>query len=197
MTVRPHRLRQAFLDRLTLLKGIALALLLGTAAPGYANLLEQGFEVAYETSWRGIHVGVTKRRLEAGANDTWSFRSENEPQDLARLVTSIVSEVVVKRGADTACCASMSKSMTFRMACRFPIVIVVPPGAPTSRIGSSPLKTIVGDIAEKRALPGASDPGFPGLGSKTIMQLLYMKPSPSVMQPADEPSEWVMLTQLP
>jgi len=40
--------------------------------------------------------------------------------------TSIVLEVVQKRGALTASCALMPKSTAFRIACRLPIVIVVP-----------------------------------------------------------------------
>ena len=49
----------------------------------------------------------------------------------------------------------------------------------------------------KRALPGARLPARPGRGSKTPMQPLYMKPSPSVITPEGMPSEWVMVTQLP
>ena len=91
----------------------------------------------------------------------------------------------------------MPKSTALRMACKLPIVIVVPPGEPTMKNGLSPLKTMVGDIAENLALPGASEPARPGRGSKTIMQLLYMNPRPSVTTPELEPSEWVNDTQAP
>ena len=43
----------------------------------------------------------------------------------------------------------------------------------------------------------STDPARPGLGSKTAMQPLNMKPSPSVMTPDGMPSEWVMVTQTP
>ena len=52
-------------------------------------------------------------------------------------------------------------------------------------------------MALKRLLPGASEPARPGRGSKTPMQPLYMKPSPSVITPEGMPSECVMVTALP
>ena len=77
------------------------------------------------------------------------------------------------------------------------MVMVVPPGAPNAKNGFPSFDRIVGHIAVKRALPGARLPTRPGLGSNTIMQLLYMKPSPSVITPELDPSECVTLTTLP
>ena len=56
---------------------------------------------------------------------------------------------------------------------------------------------MLGDNAEKRALPGARDPARPGRGSNTDMAPLYMNPRPSVTTPEGWPKVWVMVTQLP
>src|SRR5262245_56375984 len=114
-----------------------------------------------------------------------------------RLTMSMASDVAETRGADTASCMVMPNSTTLRMPCNTPMAIWVPPGAPMIKNGLPSLNKIEGHIEEKRALPGASEPVRPGRGSNTPMQLLYMKPNPSVTTPEALPSEWVMETQLP
>jgi hypothetical protein len=53
-----------------------------------ANLLEQGFEVDYAASYRGLHVGVTTRRLVPNGDDTWTFTSDSEPAGLVKLIVT-------------------------------------------------------------------------------------------------------------
>src|SRR5262245_41590944 len=48
-----------------------------------------------------------------------------------------------------------------------------------------------------RPLRGAIELWWPGSGLKLTIELLYMKPSPGVITPDDEPSEWVRATQAP
>ena len=51
-----------------------------------ANLLEQGFEVDYAANYRGLHVGITTRRLVANGDETWNFESDSEPAGLVKLI---------------------------------------------------------------------------------------------------------------
>src|SRR3954471_3660755 len=113
-----------------------------------------------------------------------------------RLVNQIVSEVAQNRAAEIASIALMPKSTTFRIACRIPGVMYVPPGAPTTKNGSSFLNTIVGAIDDARALPGAIEPDLPGRGSKAPIAPLYMKPRPSVTTPDGVPSVCVSETHI-
>ena len=74
---------------------------------------------------------------------------------------------------------------------------VFEPGLPSAASGWPSRKTIVGDIAERRALPGAIEFGLPGSGSKLCMPLLYMKPRPGVTTPEPSARVCVMATTLP
>ena len=56
---------------------------------------------------------------------------------------------------------------------------------------------MVGEIAVNLALPGAKEPGRPGLGSKTVIAPLYINPRPLVITPEGCPRVWVMVTQFP
>src|SRR6056300_273258 len=114
-----------------------------------------------------------------------------------RLLTSIRLLVDEKRGAETASTILISKSITFKMACRTPIAICVPPGAPITIQGCPSWKRIEGQIDENRPLPGEIDPARPGLGSKTPIHPLYMKPNPGVITPEGMPKEWVIETAFP
>src|SRR5215472_2919913 len=114
-----------------------------------------------------------------------------------RLERSITLLVAENLGEETASGMVMSKSRTLRVTWSTPIAIWVAPGAPITNTGLSLWKAMDGQIEENLALPGASDPARPGLGSNTPMQPLYMNPRPLVMTPEGMPSEWVMETQFP
>jgi len=105
--------------------------------------------------------------------------------------------VAEKRGAETASTTGILKSSILSRTCRTPMAIWVPPGAPRMISGSPPSKTMVGQSELNRLFPGAMDPARPGLGSKTPMHPLYIKPNPGVMTPEGMPREWVMVTQFP
>src|SRR6185437_13460413 len=123
-----------------------------------------------------------------------SSRSTERGMRFDRSMTLLVAE---NRGDETASSMVIPKSRTLSVTWSTPMAIWVAPGAPITSTGCSFSKTMDGQIEENRALPGASDPARPGLGSNTPMQPLYMKPKPLVMTPEGMPSEWVMETQFP
>src|SRR5207249_7649284 len=83
------------------------------------------------------------------------------------------------------------------MTCSTAVMIRVAPGAPSTSTGRPPHETIVGVIPVVRPLCGAMLFGPPGTGSKLIIELLNMNPSPGEITPEDDPSECVSETQLP
>ena len=57
----------------------------------------------------------------------------------------------------------------FIIPCATPPVIIFPPGAPIITTGLLSLNTIVGEIPETRAFPGAIELGWPGIGLKQLL----------------------------
>ncbi len=78
--------RQKLLTRPFRAAWLVLALIAPLTGTAQANLLDHGFQLSYRASFRGLHIGVTKRRLSRNGGDTWLFRSDNEPQGLVKLL---------------------------------------------------------------------------------------------------------------
>jgi len=73
------------------------------------------------------------------------------------------------RGAFTASIGDMRWSMRLTSTCKIPVTIFVPPGAPMQTLNRPLSKTMVGVIIVTRVLPGRTEFGVPGLGSKQFM----------------------------
>ena len=68
---------------------------------------------------------------------------------------SPAGETADKAGASAAESSGMPKSITFEMTCATVVMIVEPPGVPTTRKTAPSLTTIVGVMADSMRLPGS------------------------------------------
>ena len=89
------------------------------------------------------------------------------------------------RGAATASGSVIPRSMRFMRICVTVVMIVDPPGEPTTNRTSPSSSTIVGDIDDRGRLPGSTMFGSVGFGRKlkSVSSLFSRKPRPGTVMP--------------
>ncbi len=93
----------------------------------------------------------------------------------------------------------MPKSTILTRAWQTEGKILVPPGVPMHMYGDPSLRTMVGAMELSIRFPPATELAFPGLGSKSPMQLLRSIPVPWAVtfEPKAEKRVWVAATMFP
>src|SRR4029077_14508591 len=74
-------------------------------------------------------------------------------------------------------------------------MILRPPGAPQTRNGSPPRRTIVGAPAQSTRLPGAIELGRPGRGSNQYVPFVRTMPVPLIITPDPKPPPRVAVSE--